>query len=139
MFKKILAAFNGSEGSYKALKVAIEMAKLCNSELHVITVARIPEFAKIRDEYEEEKKKAAEYHQKFLNEASKIAAESGVTIQMHLEFGKPSEEIVKKAEEIKADLIVLGVETKHPFKRRFLGGTGDKVVDYSNCSVLVVK
>ncbi len=139
MFKRILVAFDGSEGSYKALDVAIELAKIHSSELHAVTVARIPEFAELRNGYEEEKQKAAKYYSRFLDDAIKITKERGVKIQTHLEFGKPSEEIVRKAEEINSDLIVLGVETRHPFKRRFLGGTGDKVVDYAACSVLVVK
>jgi len=139
MFRKLLIAFSGSEGSYKALKVAINLSKTYNSELHLITVARVPEFVELRSGYNEEKERAASYYSRYINDAIKIAERENIDIHTHLEFGKPSEEIVKKAGEIGADLIVLGVETEHPFKRRFLGGTGDKVVDFANCSVLVVK
>lgn len=139
MFTKILLAFDGSDGSYKALKTAIELAKQHNSMLCIITVALIPEFAEVRNGYNEEKEKAKKYYSRFLKYASEIAEKSGIKPVTYFEFGKPTEKIVKKANEINADLIVLGVNTEHPLKRRFLGGTGDPVVDYASCSVLVVK
>lgn len=46
MFKKILIANDGSEGSKKALKVAIDLAKKDNAELHSISVEEgVPHYA----------------------------------------------------------------------------------------------
>ncbi len=135
MFERILLGYDGSEGAKRALEVAVDMAKRYSAELHVISVARIPEYFELREETE----RAKRYYEDVLRYAKEFAGKMGVEVEGHLEFGKPSEEIVRKAKEIGADLIVLGVKTKHPFDRRILGGTGDKVVDYAHCSVLIVR
>ncbi len=137
MFGKILLGYDGSEGAKKALEVALDVAKRYSAELHVISVATIPEYYVLREELEVER--ARRYYEDILDQAKKAAERFRMAVKTHLEFGKPSEEIVRKAREIGADLIVLGVKTKHPFDRRILGGTGDKVVDYAHCSVLIVR
>ncbi len=137
MFGRILLGYDGSEGAEKALEVALDIAKRYSAELHVISVATIPEYYELREELEVER--ARRYYGELLKHVREIAERIGMSIKTYLEFGKPSEEIVKKAKEIGADLIVLGVKTKHPFDRRVLGGTGDKVVDYAHCSVLIVR
>jgi nucleotide-binding universal stress UspA family protein len=43
MFKKILVAYDGSEGAKLALAKAGEIAQVGRAEIHVLTVGRIPE------------------------------------------------------------------------------------------------
>ncbi len=126
-FKKVLLAYSGSEGSDRAAEVAKKLAE----ELYIITVVRIPEY--VRGE-EEERERAREYYRPIVEKAKRrFGAREALIV-----FGNPAEEIVRVAEEIGADLIVLGVETKNPLMRK-LGGVGDKVVDHAHCSVLVVR
>ena len=40
MFNKILVPVDGSEGGFEALKKAIELAKLCDAELLILSVYR---------------------------------------------------------------------------------------------------
>jgi nucleotide-binding universal stress UspA family protein len=58
---------------------------------------------------------------------------------MHVEFGKPSETLVRVAEEVGADLIVLGTNPHSALHRRLIGATANKVLNRANCSVLVVR
>ncbi len=134
MFKKILIGYDGSEGAEKALKVAIDIAKRYSAELHVISVATVPEYFELREEYDRVKR----YYEELLRHAEEVANKNEISVKTYLEFGKPSEKIVEKAKELCADLIILGVKTKHPIGR-ILGGTGDRVVDYAHCSVLIVR
>ncbi len=131
-FRKVLLAYSGSEGSEKALEVARAIA--AGGELYLVTVVKIPEYVRSEDEEEEEREKAREYYKPLVERARKKANAREALIV----FGDPAEEIVRVAEEIGADLIVLGVETKNPLMRK-LGGVGDKVVDHAHCSVLVVR
>ncbi len=127
MFRKVLVAYSGSESSERALEVASKLAE----ELYAVTVVKIPEYAEVRG-IEEEKEKAKAYYEPVIRRAREKAKEA------YLVFGEPAEEIVRVAKELDVDLIVLGVETKNPLKRR-LGGVGDWVVDHAHCSVLVVR
>ena len=53
--------------------------------------------------------------------------------------GKPTQEIVKLAEEINADLIVLASQGHHGLGGLLLGSTTDRLVNKAPCSVLVVR
>ena len=45
MFRKILVAFDGSDPARKAFDTGLDMAQKYQSEIHVVAVARPPEFA----------------------------------------------------------------------------------------------
>ena len=53
--------------------------------------------------------------------------------------GNPVDEILNVAEEIDADLIVLGSHGTGMAKRFLLGSVSDRVLEYAACSVLIVK
>jgi hypothetical protein len=72
--------------------------------------------------------------------AAKILQEKGITPQTLIKYGRPGDVIIKTAEELQADLIVLGTK-KHPtlLNKRTIGPIVDKVVEHAHCSVLVVR
>jgi len=139
MFNKILLAYDGSEGSKNALEKTIELVLKFNSELYILSVGRIPEYAEVISETEEAKEQAYKYYDKILVEASKKLEEKGIKANTLIRYGKPGKVIVDVAEELKVDLIVLGTRKHSPLARRILGATADKVVDTANCSVLVIR
>jgi nucleotide-binding universal stress UspA family protein len=53
--------------------------------------------------------------------------------------GNPVDEILHVAEEIDADLIVVGSHGTGMTKRFLLGSVSDRVLEYASCSVLIVK
>jgi nucleotide-binding universal stress UspA family protein len=139
MFRKILLAYDGSEGAKLALKKALYLASHCEAELFILYVGRIPEYAETVSETEEAREQANRYYAKILQSALEMAQEEGIQARTLIRYGKPGDVIVDVANEIGADLIVLGTRKHSPLVRRLLGATADKVVDNANCSVLVVR
>lgn len=139
MFNKILVAYDGSEGGKLALGKAEEIAQAANADLHLLAVGRIPEYAETVSEVEEEKEQAQNYYSKIVDDATNQLKQQGLSVTSHIAFGKPAETILKIAEELNVDVIVLGTHPHAPARRRFLGATVDKVIDHAHCSVLVIR
>lgn len=139
MFRKILLAYDGSDASKLACGKAAEVAKLSGGNLHILAVGRIPEYAQTVSEVEEAKEQAGSFYSRITDEAIRNLNQKGIGATAHVEFGKPGDVILRIAEELKADLIVLGTNPHSALRRRFLGATVDKVVDHAHCSVLVIK
>ncbi len=57
----------------------------------------------------------------------------------HLRIGKPVQEIIAAAQELKADLIVIATHGCSGFKHLRLGSTTEKVIRHAPCPVLVVR
>jgi nucleotide-binding universal stress UspA family protein len=139
MFKKILVAYDGSEGAKLALGKAVEIVKAAKAEIHIIAVGRIPEYAETVSEVEEEKEQAQSYYSKFMEEAANRLKQQGLSPSIHIDFGKPADTILRLAEDLRVDLLVLGTHPHSALRRRVLGATTDKVIDHAHCSVLVVR
>jgi len=139
MFKKILVAYDGSEGAKLALQKAREITQAANAEIHILALGRIPEYAETVSEVEEEKEQAQNYYSKIMDEATAELRRQQLAPNPHIEFGKPADTILRLAEEIRADLVVLGTHPHAAVRRRVLGATVDKVIDHAHCSVLVIR
>ncbi len=138
MYERILLAYDGSEGAKAALAAACELAGE-GTEVHVLAVGRIPEYAETVSEVEEAKEQADRYYSRPLDEAAEMLRAAGAHPLVHAEYGKPGDVIVRVAETIAADLVVIGTNPHSALTRRVLGSTADKVVDRAHCSVLVVR
>ncbi len=142
-YKKILVGYDGSQSSKKALDKAIDLAKSCGSELHIVGVVRPFEFAAIDyippEEIEEYEKEELTKEEKYLKEAKEIAAQRGVEAITKVLEGEPAEELMAYADDNGCDLIVVGHRGVGGFKRMLLGTTAGNLVKYANQSVLVVK
>ena len=64
---------------------------------------------------------------------------SDVNISSEVLFGYPDSRIVETAEELSADLIVIGSHGYKRWERLLLGSVSDSVVHHAHCSVLVVR
>jgi nucleotide-binding universal stress UspA family protein len=139
MFNKILLAYDGSDGAKLALEKVVDFAKLANAELHLLAVGRIPEYAETVSETEEAREQARSYYAKIMDEAQREMKHQGLTPVVHIDFGKPADTILRIAEDLAVDLLILGTHPHSAMRRRFLGATVDKVIDHAHCSVLVVR
>lgn len=139
MFKKILVAYDGSEGAKLALSKAADIGKIAGSELHILAVGRIPEYAETVSEVEEAKEQAKNFYSKIMEEAISNLNERGLAATPHIDFGKPGDVILRIAENLNVDLAILGTNPHSALRRRVLGATVDKVVDHAHCSVLVIR
>lgn len=62
-----------------------------------------------------------------------------VQISTEVLFGSPESRIVETAEEMKADIIIVGSHGYNSWERLLLGSVSDSVVHHAPCSVLVVR
>jgi nucleotide-binding universal stress UspA family protein len=139
MFNKILVAYDGSEGAKLALEKAADLVKFASAELHLLAVGRIPEYAETVSETEEAREQARSYYSKIMEDATDHLKQLGLSANVHIDFGKPADTILRIAENSGVDLLVLGTNPHSPVRRRVLGATVDKVIDHAHCSVLVIR
>lgn len=140
---RILVASDGSQDSALALQVAADLASKTGSELHLTVVGpgfplyEIPDNPMVFEEIVKAQRTQAE---KVISEEVEKIQQLGVSsVETHLKAGVPAEEITVVAEEVEADLVVVGSRGLNPMKRVLLGGVSDSVVRHAHCPVLVVR
>lgn len=140
MYNNILLAvdLNEDESWRKALPTAVEYAKVFGASLHVTTV--LPDFGMpvvrgfFPDDFQE--KAQADIEEKL--KAFRDEHISGVETQSSVRVGKVYVEILKLAQELSSDLIVIG-SNQPDLKDYLLGPNAARIVRHSTCSVLVVR
>lgn len=101
MFKKILLAYDGSDGAKLASEKAVEIIKATGAEFHLLAVGRIPEYAETVSEVEEAKEQATSFYSKAIDEAVRTLGHRGLKATPHWEFGKPGDVILRVAEDFR--------------------------------------
>lgn len=140
MFRRILVGFDGSGGAWRALKMALALAKEHQADLQVLSVEdRLPHFPEMRAELEEEAERARQLLGRVQEEARALAGEAGIALNAEIVAGHPAQAIVHFASQRGVDLIVIGNSGRSGIWGSFLGATADKVVRHAQCSVLVVR
>jgi nucleotide-binding universal stress UspA family protein len=152
---KVLVAIDGSEHSMKAAEVALEMVNKesirspgCGGELTALTVIDVSKPRRFLStfiaaptyglrELEEERNAANQW----LDVVRKKAEDRKILFRSEIIEGLVSAEatIVDYAESHEIDLIVVGTKGRTGFSKVLLGSVASRVVEYSPCSVIVVK
>jgi len=141
MYKDILLAIDlGAEASWKkAGPTTVEYCKAFGSTLHLLTV--VPDFGmSIVSQFFPEgfEEKALEKAKQGLHDWAEEHVPSGVAVQHCIGHGTIYEEILKTAEEVDADLIVMASH-RPELQDYLLGPNAARVVRHANRSVLVVR
>jgi nucleotide-binding universal stress UspA family protein len=139
VFSKILHANDGSEHAFRALAMALAMARQNNSELHMICVEEIDYMPELIEEIREETGTAARRFHKVLQRARAMAGESRVKLDTHVIAGHPVRDIVELAKELNVELLVIGATGHSALYERLIGSRADRIVQLAHCPVLVVK
>jgi nucleotide-binding universal stress UspA family protein len=79
------------------------------------------------------------YRQARLKEAIPEAARAYCTIDVSLPTGTPYREILRVAEERKADLLVIGIHGRGAVDRMLFGSTAQHLVRQASCPVLTLR
>jgi nucleotide-binding universal stress UspA family protein len=138
MIKKILVAYDGSDSSNKAFHFAADMAKRYQSELYVLSVAQLPEFAE-EVETEAVMEQSRDYHEKLLHDLKERADKSGIHARFEIAIGHVAQQILDHAAQRQVDLIVLGHRGKGVLDRWRLGSVSHRVISYAECAVTIVR
>ena len=114
-----MVGYDGSEASSRALAAAADLVGY-GSTLAVVTVHQ------------------GEIDRSAVTDARDRLQERHVEALYHELRGVPADQLVEKAQELGADLIVVGRRSRNPL-RTLLGSVSAKVVRRAQCDVLVVR
>ena len=134
MLKKILVAYDGSDAAGRAFEQAVDLAGKYGAELHVLTVARPPEFGE-----EVETEAVVENSRRHAHQILKPLKDKAPAARLEVSVGHPAVKITAYADEHGIDLIVMGHRGKTLFERWLVGSVAKKVMSYATCSVLIVR
>ena len=142
MYKKILLAYDGSESGQLALLESRSMAEWGKSEVCLVAVMP-PPAAYVGAEggiydagYEKQER---ERFDAVLQEGLDRLRESGSEAKGTVLVGDPVGEVARYAQEIRADLIVVGHRHLDSWAKRWWRGSVSKaLIEHSPCNVLVV-
>ncbi|MGD9950630.1 MAG: sulfate permease [Desulfobulbus sp.] len=124
--RHILVAIDDSQISETVIEVAIQIAKA--SKLPVTVLSSVAS--------ESQREKAEEQVAYKLD----LLKAEGIAANVHVAIGKtPDRAIIDAAEEIDADLVIIGNDQRKGLARKIAGQTTDRVLVGLSCAVLVVK
>jgi nucleotide-binding universal stress UspA family protein len=136
-FEKILVATDSSPFSADAVKVAVAMCAKSGAHLYPFTmVLTNPEYEAVAPELVQKASEEAKAH---LEAVAAEAARHGVGCTILMRAGdSPHQEIVAAADELNADLIVMGQQGRRGLARMMVGHATVRVIGAAQCSVLAV-
>lgn len=145
--RKILVPLDRIQEHEQGIPVAVEMAKICKADLHLVMV--VPTFGTLNGE-----RKAASRlmpgataaaldmveaeGEEYLHAILSKLQGSGLTITTEVIRGDPASTIVETAEANEADLIVLGTHGKAGMDAFWSGSVAPKITSHSNVPLLLV-
>jgi nucleotide-binding universal stress UspA family protein len=140
MFRKVLVAYDGSEGSRRALHVGIELAKGLGAELYSISVVeRLPHYAATVGEVREAQEEFERFFQRLTKQGRDLAALQGVGLETVVRPGHEVETIVTFAREGAFDLLLIGFVGHSNIWGRVMGSTTQNISRLAPCTVMIVK
>jgi nucleotide-binding universal stress UspA family protein len=142
---RILLATYGSEGTEFAVPTAIRLANSAECELHLVYVERVPGYPAyaplsaqhLEWELHEGAERAGLERLWELDRRIRIAG--GTVAGAHLRIGEVAIEVVGLAEELEADLIVVGTRGRSVIRKALMGSVSDSVVRHARCPVVVAR
>lgn len=141
MYESIIVGTDGSETAQRAVAEATRLAKALGSELHLVSayeplrgvrVAGAPEGTAVVSAVPPDATVQA-----VVDEATASIRMDGVGVKPHTVTGDPAAALLAIAEQVKADLIVVGSRGMHGVTR-VLGSVPNKVSHRARCNVLIV-
>ncbi len=141
MYKCIVVGTDGSATGKRALNEALELSATLGAKLHVVSAYDRARGAKVVDA---PKAAAAVWAvqpdteaRSIVEQAEAAARRRDVVAETHALRGEPADALLKVAERVDADLIVVGSRGMHG-AGRVLGSVPNKVSHGARCSVLIV-
>ena len=145
MFQRIVVGTDGSETAAVAVEHAVRLAKLTGAKVDVVSAYEPVPQERIRAEAQEVPGDVAhgvgprEDVNVYLEAGVASASKEGVEAHTHPREGDPADAILDVAEEISADLIVVGNKGMTGARRFLLGSVPNKVSHHAPCGVYIVR
>jgi len=152
VYRTIVVGTDGSTTADKAVDVAGELARACGAALHVVTAYPPVRSAVLAGAgaaggglgpgfggtfaapawLGDDQRVAAE---EVVRQAGERLAQVGVGANTVARLGEPADALLATAEEVGADLIVVGNRGMTGVRRYLLGSVADRVAHHAHCSV----
>ncbi len=135
--RRIVVAGDGSEDSAAAVRAAADLARACRAELHAVHAwqpSHIPMPGEAGESAAEERAQAVV--ERMLDMARAAGAADAIG---HLRTGRAAEQILATADEVDADLVVVGSRGLGAVQRTVVGSVSESVVHHSTRPVLVLR
>jgi nucleotide-binding universal stress UspA family protein len=140
LYKKVLLAYDGSVEGRRALREGARVAQLCNAEVFLLAVAEVSAGAGTLDGgFAIPITEQVEIYQKILGEGVERLKAMGFSPTARIGMGEAGREIAAVANEIDANLVVVGHRPDGPLARWWFGSVGTYLVKHVRCSVLVAQ
>jgi len=145
LFNRIVVGTDGSDTAAEAVRQAVELAKATGASLEIVSAFEPVPSDRLREESGEVPGDVAyavgptEDVNVVLESAAGPARNDGVEVNTQAREGDPADAILDVAEEINADLIVVGNKGMTGAKRFLLGSVPNKISHHAPCSVLIIR
>jgi len=135
-FQTILHPTDFSDASHNALQVAGQLACVCGARLTIVHVSTTHAIMYSEGALPLEPMKLERDEKRRLDELA--IPDPTITVTRSLVEGDPATEILRVAEEIQADLIVMGAHGHRKAEDLLVGSVADQVIRKAACPVLTV-
>ncbi len=136
MFETVVVGADASETAAEAVRQAIELVKLTGGQLHIVSAYRPQHLSAAGTD--DPGVATGDVAESVLADHASRARAAGLSAQTHARSGAAAEAICEVAEEISADLIVVGNKGMAGV-RRVLGSVPNSVAHRAPCSVLIAQ
>lgn len=136
--QKIMVAWDGSETAAQAFEKAAELAARFDAELHVVSVAQVPDHAETTGEYRGAIEDAERFFERKREALEEATRRHGVSYRKEVIHGHPSQALIEYAQEGDFDLMVVGRKGHSALERFMVGSVTRRLAIYAPCPVLIV-
>lgn len=137
MFKRILFSIDQSREAHEAATVVLELVQTCQAKLTILSVVE-PKAEATGEEPHSEPMTSPDKVAQLLQQAEAMFSQAGVDVKVMEREGKPAFTICDVADEIDADLIIMGSRGTGLTEEGAADSVTNRVINLSPCPVLVV-
>jgi nucleotide-binding universal stress UspA family protein len=146
LYRRIVVGTDGSSTADRAVDVAGDLARLSGAQVHVVTAYRPVRAAAMAGV----SASGGAVLPAWLGDDERVAAEevvrrarerlegNGIAVRSVARLGEPADALLAVAEELDADLLVIGNRGISGVRRYLLGNVADRVAHHAPCSVHIV-
>lgn len=138
MISRVLLGYDGSAAADRAADFAIDLASRFGAELHVLAIARPPEFG-TEVESEAMIEQGRRHCSKLLKPLRSKLEGTQLKAKFEIAVGHPSEQLLLYSERHNIDHVVVGHRGHTVLSRWLLGSVARQVIAHAACAVTVVR
>lgn len=139
MFNRIMVAFDNSAHAQRALEMGLQLAKIHNSRIHLVTVVQLPDYAGTVDEVDEKIQEGKKFYLEAIAAAVAEAEKLGLRMTAKVLYGHIGQTLVRYAGDNNLDLIITGSRGRSEVEKLLLGSVSNYLSRHARCPVLIVR